>query len=349
MKRTTLFFATLFLSCLLFSCRSFKLIEIETYNPSAITFPPEVKTVMIVNNSAQQPDHIGHNFKSFTKGDSVISASVDSMAWHLCMSLGKAIAESPVFEDVRICEDTLRRDSLFYNVRPFTADEVQSLCDNYGVDALVSLDKLFFNTVFYETDHSNFVIGNAINVEISGEIRALWPDQKEVYAIPFVDSLMWIMDENDLFSTTLAILSPEDVKSAMLYFSTYTGEKLYANFVPFWSEDKRWYYTNISSEWKRGTAFAAAGKWTDAIAIWKPLLEKTNKWKSKAFLASNLALCHEMTGDFSKAIEYAEIAYGLFKEYTEESNQQTKLQHTYLDLLKNRNEADRLLSKQLKE
>jgi len=349
MKRTNIFFATLLISCLLFSCRSFKVIEIETYNPSAITFPPEVKTVMIVNNAAQQPDGIGHKFNSLTEGDSTLSVSADSMAWHFCMSLGKAMVESPIFYDVRICEDTLRQDSLFYNIRPFVAGEVESFCDSYGVDALISLDKLFFNTVFYKTDMSKFIMGNMISVEIAGEIRALWPGQKEVYTIPFADSLTWLMDESSLFSEVVEVLLPSDIRPAMLYLSEYTGQKLHANFVPFWSEDKRWYYTSVSSEWKRGSVFAAAGKWAEAITLWEPLYEKTNKWKSKASLASNLALCYEMAGNFRKAIDYAEISYGLFKEHADEKNYNTNLQSTYLEILKSRAEADQLLSKQLKE
>lgn len=348
MKKAHWVFAIVFVSFIFFSCRSFKVIEIETYNPSGITFPPEVKTVMIVNNSAQQPDGVGHNFKSFSKADSILSVSADSTAYRLCISLGKAMAESPVFNDVRICEDTLRRDSLFYNIRPFTADEVKAFCADYGVDALISLDKLYFNTVFYETDTKNFIMGNAISAEISGELRALWPGQKEVYAIPFTDSLAWFMDENQLFGDAVMILSMPDVKLAMFYLADYTGQKLHANFVPFWSEDQRWYYTNMSSEWKRGSVYAAAEKWAEAAKIWEPLFESANKWKSKAYLASNLALCNEMTGNFEKAVGYAEISYALFKEHNSESDP-VRMQEVYLGILKSRSEADQLLSRQLHE
>lgn len=350
MEKKNLFFTALFVSFLLVSCRSYKVMEIETYNPAAITFPAEVKTVMIVNNSAQQPDVVGHSFKSFTKGDSILSVSADSMAYHLCLSLGKAMTESPVFYDVRICEDTLRLDSLFYNVRPFTTDQVEMFCRDYGVDALISLDKLFFNTVFYETDMTNFMMGNAISVEITGELRALWPGQKEAYAVPFIDSLMWMMDEMTLFGEMPEVLTPPDVRSAMLYLATYMGEKLHPNFVPFWSADKRWYYTNISSAWKRGTVYVTAEKWVEAANAWEPLFEKLKNRKQRAYLASNLALCYEMQGNFSKALEYAETAYGLLKELTaEEDNFYTNLQNTYIDVLKSRRDADQLLSKQLQE
>jgi hypothetical protein len=302
---------------------------------------------MIVNNSAQQPDGVGHRFLSFSKGDSLLSVSVDSMAYLFCMSLGKAIAESPLFYDVRICEDTLRRDSLFYNSRPLTADEVVSFCNDYGVDALITLDKMFFNTVFYETDMKNFVMGNGISADVSGELRALWPGQKTVYSIPFSDSLMWLMDENHLFGEVIEVLTTPDVKLAIQYLSEFTGQKIHVNFVPFWSDDKRWFYTNISSQWKQATVYAAGGKWEAAAKIWEPLFDKTKKWKPKARLASNLALCYEMTGNFNKAVEYAEISYGLFNEFA--GSTYTGVQSTYLDILKKRVTADQILSEQLRE
>ena len=350
MKRTYLFFVTIFVSSLFFSCRSFRVIEIEKYNPSVITFPQEIKTVMIVNNSAQQPDVVGHRYVSNTKGDSVMSVSADSTAYYFCMSLGRAMAESPVFHDVRICEDTLRRDSMFYNVEPFTPDDVKSFCADYGVDAFISLDKLFFSTVYNENTTTNFSSANkSISVQIAGELRVLWPDQKGAYVVPFIDSLSWYYDSEVILDKVLEVVLEPDTRYAMLYLSDITGQKMQVNFVPFWSEDRRWYYTNIASSWKRGTVYAVAKKWDEAAKVWEPLFGETKKWKQKARLASNIALCSEMMGDFKKAIEYAEISYKLFKENTDEKDSYTDIQKTYLDVLKKRVEEDKLLSKQLRE
>ena len=348
MKRTCLLFVAIAVSFLFFSCQSIRIIDIETYNPSAITFPQEVKTVMIVNNSAQQPDAIGHRYLSDSKRDSVMTIPADSMAYYFCMSLGKAMVESPRFYDVRICEDTLRRDSLFYDIKPFTLNEAEYFCDDYGVDALISLDKLFFTTVFSEYTMSNFAVADkTISVQISGELRALWPGQKEVYAIPFVDSLYWNFEKNIFYNDVLGFFFEPDVRFAMLYLSDITAQKMQVNFIPFWSEDRRWYYSSITSEWRRGSAFAAAEKWKEAAKVWEPLYEKTKKLKQKARLASNIALCNEMTGDFKKAIEYAELSYGFFKEYGDDNNPYTQIQNNYIDVLKKRMESDKVLSKQL--
>jgi tetratricopeptide (TPR) repeat protein len=135
----------------------------------------------------------------------------------------------------------------------------------------------------------------------------------------------------------------------MRYLSDVTGEKMHINFVPYWSFENRWYYTHISSEWKRGTVYAVANKWREAAALWEPLLSKTGKWKAKARLLSNLALCNEMTGNFEKAIDYAEKSSQLFEEHTGEEGDYTKLQKKYLEVLKERATNDVVLSKQLHE
>jgi hypothetical protein len=304
---------------------------------------------MIVNNSAQQPDGIGHLYMSNTKSDSLLSVSADSTAYLFCLSLGKAIAESPVFFDVRMCDDTLRRDSLFHNVRPFSVNDVNSFCDDYDVDAIITLDKLFITTVFYDKNFIGNVAGGAVTAEISGELRALWPGQKNVYTVPFADSLAWLLEGNYFPGIITEVLTEPDVRFAMLHLSEFVGQKVHPSFIPHWSSDKRWYFTNLSSEWKVGSVYAAAEKWPEAADAWESLYAKAKNVKQKARLASNLALCNEMTGNFEKAVVYAETSYELFKEIENEDGSFTKLQKSYINILKTRKEADSILSKQLHE
>jgi hypothetical protein len=326
-----------------------KRIEVETYNPASITFPPEVKTVLIVNNSAQQPAGTGHRYIRSIGDDSVMFVPADSTAYEFCFRLGKCMAESPVFHDVRICDDTLRRDSVFYDKKPFSKNQVKSLCDGYGVDALISLDHFVFLTEVRENEFEGLPPGRSVYVELYGELRALWPGQKEVYTFPFSDSLNWYWSEDLYYDSYMEVYMPPDVKYAMHYLSGVAGEKMHVNFVPYWSSENRWYYTSLSSEWKRGTVYAAASKWEEAAALWEPLLSGTGKWKAKARLLSNLALCNEMTGNFEKAIGYAEESVRLFEEYTGEDGDYTKLQKKYLEVLKERAKNDALLSRQLQE
>ncbi|MDR1380909.1 MAG: DUF6340 family protein, partial [Tannerella sp.] len=191
-KQTCLLAAVFFLTALFaVSCSSVRSMAIETYNPASITFPSGIGTVMLVNNSAQQPDAAGHRFMRNGKDETDAPVPADSMAYEFCLRLGEQIAASPVFYDVRLCRDTLRTDSAFYEKRPFSADRVRALCDDYGVDALISLDKFVFLTEMREERSNPYTFESSVRVNLSGELRVLWPGQKEVYAIPFADSLEW--------------------------------------------------------------------------------------------------------------------------------------------------------------
>ena len=79
------------------------------------------------------------------------------------------------------------------------------------------------------------------------------------------------------------------------------------------------------------------------------MYRKVKKWEHKAKLASNLALCNELAGNFEKAVEYAEISYGLYKEFAGNESDYLKVQNTYVVVLKKRQESDKMLSKQLRE
>ena len=299
---------------------------------------------MIVNNAAQQPDDFGHQFIHSQNRDSTLSIPVDSMAYHFCMSLGKKIAESPFFEDVRLCDDTLRHDSDFYFSRPLTVSEVKWYCDEYDVDALITLDKFFLKTVLFNSNTYGYDNLNFIKVELTGEIKTRLPGENVAFTIPFTDSLKLTMDYYIAESFTI-----QDVQYAMRYLSEYTGQNMHMHFVPYWSEDNRWFYTSISSDWKRATAFAAVEKWESAAAIWKPLFDKATKKQQKARLASNLALAYEMRGDFSKALEFAETAYALYGEIADEDDPLRKMQGNYVETLKIRIENDWKLTEQLQE
>ena len=329
------------------SCQSYRTIEIATYNPAIITFPPEIKTVMIVNNAAQQPDTSIYQNESEPTPESLLSLSADSMAYIFCLSLGKAIAESPVFDDVRLCEDTIRTDSAFLISRPFTQDDVKKLCNDYNVDALISLDKFYFKTFSLKWPNNLYSNWSFLTVIVTGELKALYPGYSTAQTIPFTDSLQWTREESIYYREIVAFA--EEIQIVMRYFSDYIGEKMNKHFVPYWDDDKRWYYTHISSEWKRASAYVIAEKWEEAVGEWRPLFDKVKKWKKKAELASNLALYYEIKGDFHKAIEYAEIANSLFITNTDEDDYIRLRQQTYLETLIKRAEDDEILSIQLRE
>ncbi|MDR3308410.1 MAG: tetratricopeptide repeat protein [Tannerella sp.] len=331
------------------ACSDMRTITIQTYNPAKITFPEEVRNILIVNNSAQQPDNMAHHYVINDKDVASLSISADSTAYDFCQSLGCAIAEELQFDDVRICDDTLRTDSLFYNVVPFTGVDVSAMCNKYGVDAIISLDRFVFKTLCNESSGFRMMLCY-IKTDLTGEMRVLWPGQTQALTFTFCDSLKWYLANEEFVPNVDSLqLKPQDVKQSMHYLADHTGNTIRVNFVPYWKDVNRWYYTSYSSEWKRGTAFARASKWAEATKVWEALLAGTAQKRSKARLLSNLALCYEMNSDFDPAVSFAEQSYNLFIENDGADDHYTILQKQYLDALRARAEADKILTKQLHE
>ena len=301
---------------------------------------------MIVNNAAQQPDDIVSQ-EFYQEGqEKKLWFSADSMGYLFCLSLGNAIAESPLFDDVRLCTDTLRKDSNFFVSRPFSPSEIKSFCDLYDVDALITLDKMYFKPQFEPTS-LNYPY---VFIQLIGELKAVYPGSQVAQAITFSDSIYIAPYAFEFYYSREPFqYTSQDVMAAMRSLSEYTGQRLHTHFVPHWISDSRWVFTSFSSEWKRATAYARADKWEMAATEWRASFEKTKQWKKKAFLASNLALCHEIAGDFAKAIEYAETADSLFKQNANEDHKFRKWQHKYLEQLKKRSEDDKTISLQLRE
>jgi len=324
------------------------MIEIGTYNPATITFPAEVKTIMIVNNAAQQPNRTILIDLDNPELESMLSVSADSMAYFFCRSLGKAIAESPIFDDVRLCDDTLRYDSVFLYNRSFSPYDTQLFCDRYDVDALITLDKYYFKTLYAKNTQLGYFNWGMLTIIISGELKVLCPGYNEAMTFRLMDSLL-LGSEATIYYEDVKSFTSEEILFGMRYLSEYCGEKMHVKFVPYWDDEERWYYKNFSSEWKRATSYAIAEKWEAAANEWHIIYDRESRWKRKAMLASNLALYYEIAGNFQKAVEYAEVASSIFKKNADENNFHSLRQQKYLEKLTKRAENDEILSRQLRE
>jgi len=334
---------------ILSSCSSIRMVEMQTLMPAAITFPESVEKVMIIDNTVQQPDSVGHLYINKAGESKMIKLPSDSLCYDFYQALAGALAESPVFEDVLICLDTIRRDSRYYVVEPFNKYEIRHLCEKYNVDALISIDKFVCNTVYYDDNRFNSLMGDNIMAIIHIELKALWNNQEKPSDVTQTDTLRWDYDFEFVLDDDSPQYLLENLKYATHLLADYMGDKARKWFVPYWIDSKRYYYTSPMSAWKRASVYASAEKWSEAAEEWNAILQKTTKWEQKAKLLSNLAVCSEMTGDIPGAVSLAEQSYELFKSNVGEDNEHTVLQKKLFDLLQTRLKNDETISQQFHE
>ena len=334
--------------CLLWlaaSCSPIRYAGIETYNPAGVTFPEGVKKVLVLNNAAAQREV---PFESTLRRlpDSVKIAA-DSAVMVFCRALGRQIAESPYFEDVRLLDGCYRTDTYASFEEKLTQNEIRRLCEEHDVDVVISLDRLLFH-IREDAERLSWIdteIG--IQVEVSGVLRAGVPDRSAPLATVYLSDTVMpsLSSEYGYGGDAYFLPAPEYVLQEV---AAYMAAESHVNFVPYWSADTRWYYVSPDSRWKEATAFAVAEKWNEASTKWETLYETAASWKAKARLASNLALCAEMSGRLTQALDWATLAHQHFSAHPEAGAQTLVRQKSYVSVLERRIKAEETLRRQLK-
>jgi hypothetical protein len=100
----------------------------------------------------------------------------DSALYDACKALGEAIADQPFFKDVRYVQRCRAQDEFFFQDTKLTPDQVETICDESGAEAIISLDRLLFNM---EKDVFPFgeVMAGTIKVQATAVLRAYMPGE----------------------------------------------------------------------------------------------------------------------------------------------------------------------------
>ena len=332
------------LLCLLSGCGTLNYIDIETYNPAEVTFPENVKKILVVNNSVPQSEDRGYKYTLLGKLQDTCKIQTDSIIFNTCRELGKAIVEENYFEDVLLYNDAIREDGLCYSDTKLTQDKVQASCNESGADAIVSYDRLLFDITKETSFVSDGYYTSSFNAKATGVVRSYLPQREAPLATIYVsDSLYW---KEDAYTVSMLDDFLPPPSEALNILSEYLAKKVRPYFVPYWEKETRWYYKGVGTRWQEAAAYAANEKWDEASAIWKHIYERSSSWKNKAKTACNIALTCELKGDFKKAKEWADKSYALFKEHAGEKNN-IRLLDLYVQVLSARIQSDKKLNMQI--
>lgn len=300
------------LSLLLASCSSVHYFTIETLEPAEVTFPKDVKTVLIVNNAVPQPEDMGITV-SYRKAPANPKIKTDSAIFVATRSIGEAIAASPFFEDVRLYEKAYNEHGTFQKDSRMSQSEVEELCELNESDAVISLDHLYFSvtkTIDDQDPQSLYPLGS-IKVIYSSVVRAHIPERISPLATMQVVDSLFFYDEGSLLPS---------IAEAISMSAEYMGEVTSNLFIPNWQEDNRLIYRySNSTTWKNASAYAYQGKWKLAANIWEELYNKTKSEKKLARIATNLAIANELSDDLPKAAEWVEKALDHYMAISEKS------------------------------
>ena len=337
--RLSLFPLFLLLIC---SCTPYRYLSIETLTPADITFPVDMRRVLVVNNALPQDET---PFESTIRQlPESVTISADSAAFDFCRTLGETLADFRGFDDVRLLEGSLRKDLSPLTAPTLKRDEIELLCEEHETDIVISLDRLLFNIGEYAYNVFGYQTQTFLNVEISGVLRVYMQGRETpMTTILLADTITPEIGFDYYDKEIWDILFPADQTNLLRESARYIAVEARKHFIPYWYEDLRWYYTSFIARWKEATAYVESEKWDKALVIWKELYERATSWKQKARLCSNLALGAELTGDFEQALQYAKLSHQLMHEHIGAEDAITKKQEVYVNVLTSRIAEDQKL------
>lgn len=329
---------------ILSSCgTSTNLLTISVRNPASITFPPEVTSIVIVDNSPpyKEDDNHDHDHDNKSKTGEQTILTGDSSRTLLLKSLQQFMSEESYFNKVELYPYKTN-NSAAETVVPLSKRKVQAICIERGADALIALD-LFTISAQIETENTGYFSNYSILGTKLGLLVRAYSNIGNQYGEPIVllDSLF---REESTDWSRLKSNVPE-INSLITEMSIVGADKLTGKFIPSWQTQERWYYSNSSSKMKEADKLVRQAKWKEAADIWNSLYQQERNTKKKIRLAFNIALANEYLDDTENALSWIKSAYDLLPQ---KSDDDLSLQvMKYKQILEKREKTMPVLYKQL--
>ncbi len=298
------------------SCTGIKYITVETREPARIALPNHIRSVLVVDNTVEQPENAGH-FKELYGDKQVVKsiASSDSLAFFYTEALAQFLGESDFFDDVKHLQTPIRTDNDYLSEFAISPDEMIKLRNESNCDAIIALEKLNIETYKKERyREAGYTYSNLFG-NLNSTLRIYIPTMEGMLpTVHFKDSLMWDgfdVQDRDAYSSYYLLPTVEE---AMKELVVRAADKMSYVLTPYWMKQDRWYYLSSDAEMKEGAAFADVNQWQKALDSWLLFYNSERDKKVKAKAANNIALAYEMIDDLQSAFEWAEIAEKAFRE-----------------------------------
>lgn len=278
--------------CGLMSCVSLQYMTVDSLIPADVSLPSSIRKIGVVNNALPMSvkDHQAVTLYDVLPGDAAL----------LTTTLAEAIANTEYFDEVRLSDSLLRGEGASRREDIIPESEITQLMDDLGVDLLLSVDQLTFESshTMLEDDSSDRPIdGLKINIQL---LTRLYLQDRSVPFRQFVDTDSLYLPLDETTDRELATFVAEFASILPL-----------GHFIPQWQEENRYYYVSGTYEMRDANVAIREDDWELAYRLWKKVYDRKSKGKTHMRTAYNLAFYYEMQGDFEKAFQYIDEAMRL--------------------------------------
>lgn len=286
------------------ACSTIKTIEFDHLVASEMSFPEMVRRVGVVNNmpliEASEAD-LGRMVEGI-EGDGKVFTE----------ALAQGIAETNYFDEVVVYDTTLCNMKVSYKSHQsikkewagnvLSAAEASRWIDELGVDLLLSVERIRIEVKEGNMIPGAFVSYPVVDGIITPVVRAyIAGHEHPILSMVKTDTIFWEPEPSLTF------------KKIVRESSEYAASMLLPYMLPYWKEIRRNYYDGGNVEMRDAAVFLREYNWEEAYPLWKTTYDK-KKGNLKMMAAFNLALYHEMQGEFELTREYLGVAESLASE-----------------------------------
>lgn len=289
------------------SCTNRLYTSLDILRPAKIAFMPEVKHLLIVNNTVIQPANSGHKTFLLTENPKDISINTDSLSLFCLGALTESLKEKDFFTAIVLNEKSINSSTDFNIINSIPPETTKKLCETHQSEAILSLDKIKVNdqlSEYYIGENGTYLSSLELVYESSWSIH--YPNSSQIANVQFKDTAYW---QSESYYRQQGLNGLPNRNDALVDGALEVGRKSVNRFIPYWDKVDRYFYSSSNKDMKRGMDSVYVKNWKAAIQEWELALNKSKNNSTKAQLDNNIAIAYELLGDIDKALEYANLSY----------------------------------------
>ncbi len=282
----------------LIACSTYEPLSIEVLQPAKYSFQPEIKSVVLVDNSMAFRSKGVHHISLPDESYSVDTIWKDDFPLLVLDGLKNELTQRNFFDTVYVHDISLRRAGVS-DSSLLSWNRIDQLCKKYNAEAVISIEGY--------TYHTNIKVENMYDGNMYGYLDAGSTifyraynhiDHSFILEELLQDTISWSVYGNGL--NYIAQNLPT-LRTALDELAGYMGVRMADDIAPHWAKESRVFYNSGNVYFMQATDYVRNNQWGDAIKLWKFVYEHSKK-KVKARAAYNLALASEIQGDYESSL-----------------------------------------------
>ncbi len=323
-------------------CSSFSEMSFEVLRPAGYSVPPEIKSVVLVDNSLVFPDTAVNVIMLEGKIIEIDTNKVSDYSSFVINEIREELLNRMFFDTVYV--DTIQYKKIGHGAQldELSTIQIKEICDKFGADAIISLDAYRYTNNISIESYGNFEYYSTYDASAINYWRIYDCYNMSVLNVHLQkDTIFWDSNGPSINSSLNSFIS---LDRATHEIGRYLSYQMVNYLVPYWEEVTRHLYTSGSIHFLNATDWVNRGNWQEAEKIWNYIYTNGSK-KARLKAALNLALASERQGYIKEARDWAYKVYKIMEETDPASDSSLKryAMSYYIDLSKRTLEYKKLV------